>query len=145
MADLLDLLDAFNWIDRAEGALMSLRHAGRSRRARQRGEAGSWTFQISRMGGWSGADIERFLNHYGIIIWGRRVTRQHLVFTVKRRQANWAEYLLLRRGIAVSTQPFNSQNVAYGVAHAPGDAPPAWADRVPARKSFLQAVLRIFE
>jgi hypothetical protein len=144
MADPLDLLDAFNWIDRAQGVLMSLRHARPRRRARQRGEAGSWTFQIPRTAGWSGADIERFLNRYGIIVWGRRVTSQYLIFTVKRRQANWAEYLLLRRGIPVATQPYNSLNTAYGAAHAPGDAPPAWADRSPARQGLLDAVLSIF-
>jgi len=145
MADLLDLLDAFNWIDRAEGVLMSLRHAGRSRRARHRGEAGSWTFQIPRAAGWSGVDVERFLNHYGIVIWGRRVTSQHLIFTVKRRQANWAEYLLLRRGIQVATRPYNTLNVAYGEAHAPGDAPPAWADQATARKGFLRTVLTLLD
>ena len=95
--------------------------------------ANTWSFSIPKDAGWSGSSIEQFLNHYGIKVWGRRVTSQHFHFTVKERQANWAEYLLLRRGIPVSRNPFNPQNAVYGQQHAPGDQPPAWADREDSR------------
>jgi hypothetical protein len=139
---ILDLMDALNWVDRVEGLISSFVHADWKGASRKRGRGGiagelgraltggsSWSFHIPRASGWSGADIERFLSHYGIVIWGRRVTSEHFIFSVKERQANWAEYLLLRRGLPVSGRSYNPLNPVYGQRYAPGDQPPAWADR----------------
>jgi hypothetical protein len=95
-----------------------------------------WSFSVPRDAGWTGASIEEFLKHYAIKVWGRRITSQYFHFSVKERQANWAEYLLLRRGIPVSRSLFDPQNAVYGQQHAPGDQPPAWADRKASRGLF---------
>lgn len=146
---LMDLLDAFNWFDRLEGVFSRIVHADYQKAGRKSGAGGvavelgraivgdnAWTFRVSRDCDWSGADIERFLGKYGIVIWGRRITSDQLIFSVKERQANWAEYLLMRRGIPLAGRTFNQANVGYGQEYAPGDAPPAWADRPrPTRRS----------
>ena len=141
MSMLLDILDIFNVIDRLEGFLARFAHADWAGASERSGGAGmlsefgrtavgsnSWTFRVPHNCGWTGTDIERYLNKYGIIVWGRRVTGNYLHFSVKERQANWAEYLMLRRGIPLVGRTFNELNPGYGLAHAPGDAPPAWAD-----------------
>lgn len=68
--------------------------------------------------------MERLLRRHGVKIWDRDFTRECLTFRVKRRQANWAEYLLRRRGIPVLSQPFNPLNDEYARRHAPGSEPP---------------------
>ena len=103
--------------------------------------ANTWTFHVPIESDWSGGEIERFLNHYGIIVWGRRVTGSHRIVTVKRRQAVWAEYLLLRRGISLSEPFCNPANVRYAQQHAPGDQPPAWADRDGKGKPGIEKLL----
>lgn len=142
MSHWLDFLDMFNFIDRLEGVFARFANADWSGATKQSGGAGiiaefgrsvagsnAWTFHVSRDCGWTGADIEGYLRKYGIVVWGRRITGEHLHFSVKERQANWAEYLLSRRGIPLSGRTFNELNPGYGQAHAPGDSPPAWADR----------------
>ena len=141
MSFLLDFLDLFNLIDRLEGFFARFAHAdwggaaGRSNGAGLVSEFGrtalganSWTFRVPRDCEWTGTEIERYLRKYGIVVWGRRVTGNFLIFSVKERQANWAEYLLLRRGIPLNGRTFNDLNPEYGRAHAPGDSPPAWVD-----------------
>lgn len=142
MAQFLDFLDIFNFIDRLEGVLSRFGNADWRGAAHRSGGAGvlaefgrsvaganAWTFHVSRTCGWTGADIESYLEKYGVIVWGRRVTSDQLHFSVKERQANWAEYLLMRRGIPLEGRTYNDLNRDYGRAHAPGDSPPAWADK----------------
>lgn len=137
-----DFLDTFNLIDRIEGWVSSVVHADWKSAAktplglgfaveltRSVVGAGAWTFEVPRDSGWTGADVESLLLHYGIIAWGRRVTGQNFVLSVKERQANWAEYLILRRGIPLDSPLFNPDNAQYTKKYAPGDRPPAWADR----------------
>ena len=142
MTFLLDFLDMFNLIDRLEGLTSRFLNADWDGAARRSGGQGlvtefgrsaiganSWTFRVHNDREWCGDDIERYLRRYGVVIWGRRVTGRHLIFNVKERQANWAEYLMMRRGIALDGRTFNDLNQEYGRAHAPGDSPPAWADQ----------------
>lgn len=149
-----DFLDAFNLIDRVEGLISSVIHAdwrGATRRSGPLGlvtevgrtafGANSWTFRVPLESDWSGSEIERFLKHYGIIIWGRRITGSHAIFSVKGRQAVWAEYLLLRRGIPLAGRLCDPNNLLYAQQHAPGDQPPAWADRKADRKSAADKLL----
>jgi len=137
-----DFLDTFNWIDRIEGLASAIVHADWKAGAkgppilgvaaelgRAANGAGSWTFHIPRDCGWTGADVEYLLRHYAVPSWGRRVTGQHFILSVPVRQANWAEYLILRRGIALDGTLFNAANQRYAQRYAPGDAPPAWVDR----------------
>jgi hypothetical protein len=137
-----DILDAFNWMDRLEGLVSSLTYAdwkGALKKAGPTGLVGeaartlagenTWTFHIDRNACWSGGDAERLLKHYGVRLWGRRVTGHHFILTVEQRQANWAEYLLLRRGMSLDGRLFNPDNQRYAQKYAPGDQPPARADR----------------
>jgi hypothetical protein len=111
MEALLDLLAHLDWFERLDEYLRSARGVR------------SWRFCVPRDCGWSGHQIEKFLRRYGIRIWGRNFSREHLFFRVKLRQANWAEYLLRRRDIPVCGPLFNPLNAEYGVRHAPGSEP----------------------
>ena len=150
----LDFLDAFNLIDRLEGILARFRHAdwqgaGASGMAGEatRALAGvnAWTFRVPRDSDWTGAQIEALLRKYGVVVWGRRITGEHVIFSVKRRQANWAEYLLMRRGIPVDGTPFNRRNPVYGQWHAPGDSPPAWADQPARDKHWAERLIELLD
>jgi hypothetical protein len=145
-----DFLDFFNWISRAEGLVSSVLHYDKKRAAAGPPIVGIaselalsatgmsvWTFHIARNQGWTGGDAERLLKRYAIPIWGRRVTGQHFIFSVPRRQANWAEYLILRRGMTLDGQLYNPDNVRYAQKYAPGDQPPAWVDRDHDRRDIL--------
>lgn len=137
-----DFLDVFNLIDRVEGIVSSVAHFDKRRAmagppllglgvefAASASGLATWTFHVRRDCGWSGGDVERLLNHYAVPVWGRRVTGEHFILSVPRRQANWAEYLILRRGMSLEGPLFNSDNQRYAQKYAPGDQPPAWADR----------------
>ena len=113
----LDLLDAFNLIDRVEGLIMGLfyRDMGRTVRVLHSEEA-------------TGNEYEALLKRYHVVVYGRRATSKYLIFQVKTKQAKWAEYLLLRAGAPVVTT-FDHRNVKWAGRHAPGKLPPAWQDR----------------
>jgi hypothetical protein len=89
----------------------------------------SWRFAVPREGGLSGWEIEQMLATYGVRIWGRWFDSEYLYFNVKIEQANWAEYLLKRRGIAVITAPYNPLNDLYPKRHPPGSMPTPWRDK----------------
>lgn len=112
----LDFMDLFNWIDRAEWLASALRYRDLGR-----------TVRIEHADGQTGAGWEDLLKRYHVVIYGRRVTSKHLVFSVKTKQAKWAEYLLLRAGAPVVTR-FDGRNAAWASKHG-GQLPPAWRDR----------------
>ena len=91
--------------------------------------AATWRFAVPREGGLSGWEIEKMLAEYGVEIWGRWFDNEALYFNVKAEQANWAEYLLKRRGIAVFSAPYNPLNDLYPRRHAPGSMPVPWSKR----------------
>lgn len=141
MNNFVDFLASFDWIDRIEGFVSSFINAD-WRRATRSGPLGvlselgrtatgdnRWQIHIPRQGDWSGAEAERLLRHYSVKIWGRSFTSDTVCFFVKERQANWAEYLLLRRGIPIVSPLYNPANAIYAQKHAPGNRPPAWADK----------------
>jgi hypothetical protein len=140
MGNWTDFIALFDVIDRVEGVVSSFIHAD-WKGASSKGPAGitselgrtltganRWRIWVDRRAGWSGVEIERFLRKYGVVIWDRGFVGDSYFFCVKERQANWAEYLLLRRGIPITGSIYNQDNQLYGGQHAPGDAPPAWAD-----------------
>ena len=126
MSNMLDLLDLFNWIDRAEWLVMALRYRdlGRTVKVEHAQPDKSGKTPAAQ----TGAGWEALLKRYGVVIYGRRVTSKHLVFRVKTKQAKWAEYLLLRAGAPVVTT-FDARNTAWAGRHTPGSTPPAWRDR----------------
>jgi hypothetical protein len=140
--DLDDFLDHFNWLSRVEGVMSSVIHFDKRKAAdgpplvgavmqiaRSATGADAWTFHVVRNQGWTGGDVERLLDRYAIPVWCRRVTGRYFILSVPRRQANWAEYLILRRGMSLEGTLFNPDNQRYAQKYAPGDQPPAWADR----------------
>ena len=126
MPGFLDLVDAVNLLARVEAVVGALVHNAR-RSPKVRGSAAlarcSRDTRV-RYGEWSGIDVERFLRHYGVDVWGGRATTDHFIMYVKERQANWAEYLLRRRGIAIEGPVLDPKNLGYAQMHAPGDQPP---------------------
>jgi hypothetical protein len=145
MPGLLDLVDAVNLLARVETVLGAIVHNAR-RSPKTTGAAAipsAHEVRVSRYGAWSGTDVARFLEHYGVDVWGGRTTTDQFIMYVKERQANWAEYLLRRRGIAIESPVHNPRNLTYAQAHAPGDQPPAWADRPEKRGGLLDALLDI--
>ena len=157
MPSILDAIASLNWIDRVEGLLSSFLNADWKGAVNRTGPAGiigevgrtvvgqnRWQIYVPRSSSWSGAEIERFLRHYGIKIWGRGFAGSSIYFSVKERQANWAEYLLLRRGIPIDGPLFNPQNAIYGAQHTPGDRPSAWADHEQRPRKGLDGFLDIF-
>lgn len=119
---LLDLIAKLDIIDRVEGWVSTFLNAD-WKGAASRGPTGlagelgrcvvrsnTWLVHIDRRSGWSGVETERLLKRYGVKVWDRGFTQVTLWFRVKRRQANWAEYLLRRRGIPVVSEPFNPRN-----------------------------------
>jgi hypothetical protein len=130
MPGFLDLIDAVNLFARVEAIVGALVHNTR-RSPKVSGIAAlpsAHEIRVSRIGEWSGTDVERFLRRYGVDVWGGRTTTDHFIMYVKERQANWAEYLLRRRGIPIESPVYNPRNLIYAQMHAPGDQPPAWAD-----------------
>ncbi|MGD1995298.1 MAG: hypothetical protein PVH62_00845 [Anaerolineae bacterium] len=137
MGDPLEWLAHLDLISRVEGFVSTFLNADWRGAAQRSGVLGvlgevvdcvtfrnTWPIYVPRDCPWRGIDIERFLARYGVRIWDRGFTREYLTFRVKRRQANWAEYLLWRRGIPVCSRPFNPANRLHGLRHLPGSAPP---------------------
>jgi hypothetical protein len=133
MPGILDLVDAVNILSRIEAVVGALLYNTR-RSPRVHGVAAlpsAHEIRVSRYSEWSGTEVVRFLTHYGVDVWGGRTTSDHFIMYVKDRQAKWAEYLLLRRGIPVDSVPCDSRNLTYAAAFAPGSSPPAWNGATP--------------
>ena len=74
-------------------------------------------------------EVEALLRHYGIAVYGRTHDAQHMYFRVKKRQARWAEYLLLHANVALTSPTFDQRNQGYLAKHEAGWMPKAWADQ----------------
>jgi hypothetical protein len=121
----MDLLDDFvfgpcNLIDRAEGLLSGIRY----------GDMGH-QFAIPRAdkgGPFTLAEIEELLARYGVVVFGRTHDANHMYFHVKKRQARWAEYLMLHAGVELCNPPVDERNPGYAASHAPGWMPRPWSE-----------------
>ena len=120
----MDILDDFvlgplNLIDRIEGLLSGARY----------GDAGH-QFKIRRVdkdGSHSLNECEDILKKYHIAVYGRTHDANHMYFHVKKRQAAWAEYVLLRAGVELLSSPVETRNAAWAGGHA--DMPTPWSER----------------
>ena len=133
MDDLVELFAHLDWFERMDALLRDLS-----------GED-TWRFSVPRNCGWSGTDVERLLERHGVEVWDRGFTLDCLTFRVKRRQANWAEYLLRRRGIPVLNQPFNPLNDEYARRHAPGSEPPTGRKQSKPHRSLLDDLILLLK
>lgn len=104
----------------------------------------SWRLRVPRDCGWSGYQIEQLLRRYGVKVWDRNLSSHHLSFRVRLQQANWAEYVLCRRGIPVCSPPFNPRNQEYRRWHAPGSEPGTRRSPRVERRTWADRLLSLF-
>lgn len=123
------------------GVFWNLRHADWRGARKRKGATGiaaeamsatigntSWRFEVPRGQGLSGTDIEHILNRYGITVWNRGVNRHSYFFNVKKRQARWAEYLIMQKSIKLISTPFDERNAGYPERHPMGWMPRPWSE-----------------
>lgn len=135
--DWLDLPAYFDPINRLEGMISTFRNANWNNAYAQRGVVG-WmdefcacvtarnapTIRVARGSPWRGIDIERLLDRHGVKVWDRGIAGDELYFCVKRRQVKWAEYLLLRAGVPVTSALSEPRNTDWAEKYPPGSEPP---------------------
>ena len=121
-----DLPAYFDPIDRIEGIISTFANADWENAYRKNGLLGlatefaacfsrhnAPTIYVSRASDWRGIDIERLLRSYGVKVWDRGLAGDDLYFCVKRRQARWAKYLLLRAGVPVTRTVIDPRNTIH--------------------------------
>ena len=156
MADPLAFFVLFDLTNRIEGFVSGFVNANWQGAFQRAGVAGiaaefvasltgrnAWRFYVPRNCGWRGIDLERLLKRYGVKVWDRGFTPECFTFCVKRRQANWAEYLLRRRGIPVWSPRFNPLNDEYARRHAPGSEPPKNRQRSKPQRDFWDLLFSV--
>jgi len=135
--DLLDIPAYFDPISRVEGAISTFLNADWRGAYQRDGIAGViWecvdcitsrnapTIRVARYSHWRGIDIERLLKRHGVKVWDRGLAGDELYFCVKRRQVRWAEYLLLRAGVPVTSALTDPRNRLWAQRYPPGSEPP---------------------
>lgn len=111
----LTIVDKFNLIDRVDGVLAGLFNIRRG---------GVVELKVSRYGSISGNDCAHILRQYHVPVRGRRVTSDHFIFSVRKQQARWAEYILRRAGASLDGKPVDQRNVRW--AAGKHGLPAAW-------------------
>ncbi len=126
MSDLMDFLDDYllgplNLLDYLEGLMQAViyRDAGHEIAIPR----------VDKGGAFSLNEVRALLRRYGIATYGRRFDANHMYIRVKKRQARWAEYILLRAGVELHNPLYEGRNPGWAARHRPGELPPAWADR----------------
>jgi hypothetical protein len=127
LTDFVDdwVLGPFNLIDRLEGFLTGVRYQDLG-----------YEFSIPRTdkgGSFSLNEVRELLKNYGVDTYGRRFDSQRMYFRVKKRQASWAEYILLNRGVELLGPTFDRRNLEYVGRHPAGWMPTPWKDRAETR------------
>lgn len=99
-------------------------------------------FCFARGAGFTGVEIEMLLRRYGIRIWGREIEDEdEVAFLVKQRQAVWAEYILCRAGVPLTSTLLDPRNEQYRQHHAPGAMPTPWSNDGIGAHSFVDHVV----
>lgn len=108
-----------------------------------RGGADVWLTWESGQG-WSGGGVEELFRRYGIVTTGRQLARQpgdHYGIRVPASQAVWAEYILVRAGVALSSPLLNPRHARIK-PQAERTLPPAWGKPVsPLRNGVMGIVV----
>ncbi len=151
---LLDEPAFFDPINRIEGVISTFRNADWDNAYRERGVAGviaefvacitssnAPTITVARGSHWRGIDIERLLKRHGVKVWDRGIAGDDLYFCVKRRQVEWAEYLLLRAGVPVTSVLNEPRNTNYAERYTPGSEPPNHRERSTSTADWLDRIL----
>jgi len=134
---LLDIPEYFDPINRIEGAISTFLNADWGRAWAKHGLAGligefiacvtstnAPTIRVSRFSHWRGIDVERLLKRHGIKLWDRGIVGDDIYFCVKSRQVKWAEYVMLRAGIPITSELREPRNREWAARHqcVPADA-----------------------
>ena len=114
MNSVLDFLANFDYLYLPQTMLESLWHADWKNAYRRSGAAGlcaealnsllganSSPFFVPMNCGWSGHTIHDLLAGHGIAMWGWNFANGEMFFHVKKKQAAWAQYVMLRENIPV--------------------------------------------
>ena len=72
---------------------------------------------------WKIDDVQALLRQYGIKLWGVGYFNNELYFRVKKRQAHWAQYVLLRAGVPLLHGMLDGSRAIPGLNQQP--PPPA--------------------
>jgi hypothetical protein len=147
----------FDPINRIEGAISTFRNANWKNAYSKKGIAGlvdeffacvtssnAPTIHVSRYSHWRGIDIERLLYRHGIKVWDRGIAGDDLYFCVKRRQVKWAEYLLLRAGVPVTSVLCEPHNSEWTASYPPGSEPPTYRSRTTRISDLIDLILTLF-
>jgi len=102
------------------------------------------TICVSRYSHWRGIDIERLLYRHGVKVWDRGIAGDDLYFCVKRRQVKWAEYLLLRAGVPVTSKLHEPRNPDWTSSYPPGSEPPNSKTRTSGLSDLIDLILAPF-
>jgi hypothetical protein len=82
------------------------------------------------------------MRQYGIRIFGRLTNDPEVLgFKVKRSQAVWAEYLLLRAGVPLVAPLLDPRNLEYQRLHTPGEMPSPWQENGIGPHSFIDHIV----
>jgi hypothetical protein len=124
MISVLEFLTSFYWMAIPETILQTLWHAD-WRSAKNRGLGGllseaigsllgtnTWPFFVRLDSGWNAADIAHLLKRHGIRTWGYGFANGELFFRVRKSQAAWAQYVLLRKGVPLEHRLFSEKKTS---------------------------------
>lgn len=149
----LDLPAYFDPIDRIEGVVSTFCNADWNGAYERNGVVGlsqefvacltmsnAPTIRVARNSPWRGIDVEMLLKRHGVKVWDRGIAGDDLYFCVKRRQVEWAEYLLLRAGVPVTNALNEPRNLEWTEDYAPGSEPPSRSN--PGWLDFLRSLFR---
>ena len=68
---------------------------------------------------WRIDDVQALLRQYGIKLWGVGYFNNELYFRVKKRQAHWAQYVLLRAGVPLLHGMLDGSRAIPGLSQQP--------------------------
>ena len=83
-------------------------------------------FEWDAGSGWMAYRVESILRQYGTHAAGRRTNGSLRSFTVPDDQAIWAEYLLLRAGVPLESQPLDTRNASHAQRLQGAAMPEPW-------------------
>ena len=99
--DMLEFLANFDWISPLIALTETAIHGH------------GWTFYLDLDSGWTGARCEKLLRSKGVKVYGRCIANGDAFFQVPKKQAEYAEYLLLKAGAPLKYHLFSERNRKY--------------------------------
>lgn len=85
--------------------------------------ANTMAFFIPTNSEWQIQDVEALLARYGVKLWGVGYWNGEMYFRVKKRQAHWAQYVMLREGVPLLHGLMDTSRALPPAARTALDAP----------------------